>query len=90
LSPSPAQAAAATEGPTFPPPEPALSPRERRERLRERNAALVRELVHRRRLSHLDVNVELNRRAGIRKVTEATLAQLERRVAAAEAWLRRK
>jgi hypothetical protein len=58
--------------------------------LRERNAALVRELVHRKRLSHQGVNVALNQRAGIRKVTEATIAQLEKRIAAAEAWLRRK
>lgn len=70
--------------------QPELSPRERRERLRERSATLVRELVHRRRLSHLEVNLELNRRAGIRRITEATLAQLEKRVAAAEAWLRRR
>lgn len=67
-----------------------LSPRERRDRMRERNAALVRELAHRKRLSHLEVNTELNRRAGIRRVTEATLAQLEKRAAAAEQWLRRR
>lgn len=70
--------------------EPALSPREQRARLRERNAALVRELAHRTRLSHLEVNRELNRRAGIRRITEATLVQLERRVTAAEQWLRRR
>lgn len=70
--------------------DPALSPRERRAQLRERNAALVRELVYRKRLSHLDVNAELNRRAGIRRVTEATLAQLEKRAVAAELWLRRR
>lgn len=66
------------------------SPRERREALRARNAALVRELVHRKRLGHAEVNAELNRRAGIRAVTEATLAQLEKRAAAAELWLRRR
>lgn len=68
----------------------ALSLRERREALRQRNATLVRELVHRKRRSHAEVNAELNRRVGLSKVTEATLAQLERRVAAAEAWLRRR
>lgn len=66
------------------------SPREQREALRLRNAALVRELVHRKRLGHAEVNAELNRRAGITKVTEATLSQLERRIAQAEAWLRRR
>lgn len=75
-----------------PPPPPAaseLSPRERREALRLRNAALARELVHRKRLGHAEVNAELNRRAGIRRVTEATIAQLERRAVLAEAWLRK-
>jgi len=81
----PADAAQAGDGT-----EPELSPRERRERLRERNAALVRELAHRKRLSHLEVNTELNRRSGIRRVSEATLAQLEKRAAAAEQWLRRR
>jgi len=72
------------------PPAPLPSPRERREALRERNAALVRELVHRRRLAHAEVNAELNRRVGIRRITEASLEQLARRARAAEAWLRRR
>jgi superfamily II DNA or RNA helicase len=87
---TPPPGAAAGTAAAAPASEPELSPRERRERLRERNAALVRELVHRKRLSHQSVNVALNQRAGIRKVTEATIAQLEKRIAAAEAWLRRK
>jgi hypothetical protein len=35
------------------------------------------------------VNAELNRRTGVRKVSEATLEQLERRLAAADRWLAR-
>jgi superfamily II DNA or RNA helicase len=82
---------AATPPPEQPSAAPAPpSPRQRREALREQNAVRVREIVHRKRLSHLDVNLELNRRAGIRRVTEATIGQLEKRLAAAEAWLRRR
>ena len=40
-------------------------------------------------MTHAEVNAELNRHAGIRRVTEATTEQLERRLRAAEAWLRR-
>jgi hypothetical protein len=35
------------------------------------------------------VNAELNRRSGVRRVTEATIEQLERRLAAADRWLAR-
>lgn len=65
------------------------SPRSRKRKLREANSARVRALVHRTRLSHAKVNAELNRKAGIERVTEATLAQLERRLEAADLWLRR-
>ena len=34
-------------------------------------------------------NAELNRLAGVRRVTEATVEQLERRLRHAEAWYRR-
>jgi hypothetical protein len=33
------------------------------------------------------VNAELNRRAGLRRVSEATLARLEARLETAERWL---
>jgi hypothetical protein len=33
------------------------------------------------------VNAELNRLSGVRRVTEATIEQLERRLAAADRWL---
>lgn len=79
----------------LPAPEPAAeaiaseSPRTRKRKLREQNSARVRLLVHRANLPHSKVNAELNRLSGIRRVTEATVAQLEKRLEAAERWLRR-
>ena len=37
-------------------------------------------------LSYAQVNLELNRRAGVRRVTEATEAQLQTRLHAARSW----
>jgi superfamily II DNA or RNA helicase len=62
---------------------------EEKRELRDANAAVARELVRRTRLTHAQVNAELNRRSGVRKVSEATLEQLERRLAAADRWLAR-
>lgn len=64
-----------------------VSARSRRLELRELNSSRVRRLVHRTKRGHADVNAELNRAAGIKRVTEATVAQLERRLAAADRWL---
>lgn len=55
--------------------------------LRAANSNLVRELVALTGLSHAAVNKELNKRAGITKVTEATTVQLERRLRNADVWL---
>jgi hypothetical protein len=49
----------------------------------------VRTLVHLTGKRHAEVNSELNRRVGIRRVTEATVAQLERRLRAADGWLQK-
>ena len=65
------------------------SPRNRRRTLREDNNARVRTLVHLTGKGHADVNGELNRRVGIRRVTEATVAQLERRLLAADRWVQK-
>ncbi len=65
------------------------SPRSRRRKLRDDNSARVRALVHRTGKGHADINWELNRRVGIRRVTEATVVQLERRLREANAWLQR-
>jgi hypothetical protein len=76
-----------------PDPEPGAAPpvsaRSRRLELRELNSARVRRLVHRTRQGHADVNAELNRAVGIRRVTEATVSQLEKRLAAADRWLQK-
>jgi superfamily II DNA or RNA helicase len=70
-------------------PDAVVSPRTRKRKLREQNSALVRALVHKTRIGHAQVNAELNRRVGLERITEATVAQLERRVEAARRWLER-
>jgi superfamily II DNA or RNA helicase len=65
------------------------SARSRRLELRELNSARVRRLVHSTKKDHADVNATLNRLVGIRRVTEATIAQLEKRLAAADRWLQK-
>jgi len=64
-----------------------LTRKEEKRQLREANAGVARELVRRTRLTHAQVNAELNRLSGVRRVTEATIEQLERRLAAADRWL---
>jgi superfamily II DNA or RNA helicase len=58
-----------------------------KEDLRLRNAEAARELVRFTNRNHAQVNAELNRMSGVKKVDEATLDQLERRAVAAEKWL---
>lgn len=69
--------------------ETGLSQREERERLREANAALARALVDRTGWTHAKVNAELNRLAGVQKISQASVDQLQRRVRYGESWLRR-
>jgi hypothetical protein len=69
-------------------PSTARSARERRNHLRSLNAARAADLVRYANMSHAKVNAELNRLAGVHRITEATEEQLERRLAAAERWLR--
>jgi superfamily II DNA or RNA helicase len=64
-----------------------LTRREEKRILRDQNAAVARELVRRTRLTHAQVNAELNRLSGVRRITEATVDQLERRLAAGDRWL---
>ena len=40
-------------------------------------------------LSHRQVNAELNRLAGIRRISEATSAQLAKRLERADRWMQR-
>ena len=66
-----------------------LTRTQQKNRLREANAELARALVARTGLTHAQVNAEMNRLAGIAKVSEATLDQLERRLRYGESWYRR-
>lgn len=71
------------------PAEPGPSRRQQKKQLRALNLGRAKQLARIARLSHAEVNAELNRRTGIRRITEASLPQLERRVQVAEAWLKR-
>ena len=64
-----------------------LTRREEKQQLREDNANRARELVRRTPLTHAQVNAELNRLSGVRRIAEATVEQLERRAAVADRWL---
>jgi superfamily II DNA or RNA helicase len=61
--------------------------REEKKQLREANATVARELVRRTAMTHAQVNAELNRLSSVRRVSEATIDQLERRLRAADKWL---
>jgi len=61
--------------------------REEKRWLRDANAALARDLARRTKLAHARVNAELNKRAGVERVTHATVPQLQKRLRAAERWL---
>jgi superfamily II DNA or RNA helicase len=61
--------------------------RETKDALRLANAAAARDLARRSGLSHAQINAELNRLAGVRRITEATVAQLDTRLRQAERWL---
>jgi hypothetical protein len=63
--------------------------REEKRWLREANSALARDLARRTKLTHAKVNAELNKQAGVEKVTLATVPQLQKRLRAAERWLQK-
>jgi superfamily II DNA or RNA helicase len=66
-----------------------LTRREQKELLRSANAEVARELARYTGWEHARVHGELNRLAGLRRVTEATVEQLERRLREADRWLAR-
>ena len=68
-------------------PDSLLTRREEKKELRDENARAARELARRTTMTHAEVNAELNRRSGVRRVSEATVAQLEARLTVAERWL---
>lgn len=55
--------------------------------LRDRNTTRVRDLALATGKSHMEINSELNRLAGIDRIREATAAQLEARLRSADRWL---
>jgi superfamily II DNA or RNA helicase len=61
----------------------------RRRQLREQNAAAVIDLCHVTGRTHAEINAELNRKVGIKRISIATLRQLEQRLTAAKATLKR-
>ena len=63
------------------------NPRRERSELRERNARLVQDLVWATGLGHAQINGQLNRFVGLRRIDEATVEQLRRRAREAERWL---
>jgi superfamily II DNA or RNA helicase len=63
--------------------------REHKAHLRNENAEWAREIVRISGLSHAQVNSELNRLSGVKRISEATVEQLQARVRHAEGWLRR-
>lgn len=69
--------------------ETGLTRRETKDELRNDNANAARDLARRTGQSHAFINAELNRLAGVRRITEATVAQLEARLRHAEGWLAR-
>ena len=66
-----------------------LTRREHKARLRAGNADRARDIVRMSGLTHAQVNGELNRLSSVRRVTEATVEQLESRLGHADRWLSR-
>jgi superfamily II DNA or RNA helicase len=64
-----------------------LTRREEKALLRELNADLARRLARRTALTHAQVNAELNRLSGVRRVSQATIDQLQARLRAGDVWL---
>jgi superfamily II DNA or RNA helicase len=62
----------------------------RRRQLREQNAAAVIDLVHVTGRTHAEINGDLNRKVGIKRISIATLRQLEQRLLAAKSMLKRR
>jgi superfamily II DNA or RNA helicase len=62
--------------------------KEDKDRLRDAMADKARLIARHTGQSHAAVNAELNRVSGVKRVSEATVEQLEKRLAKAEAWLR--
>jgi superfamily II DNA or RNA helicase len=62
---------------------------EHKQQLRDANAGRVRLIARATGMTHAAVNGELNRAVGLKRISEATVEQLERRLDKAEQWWRR-
>lgn len=58
-----------------------------KKQIRDKNSDRVREIAGRTGLTHREVNAALNKQAGIGRIAQATVAQLERRLRAADKWI---
>jgi len=63
-----------------------LTRREHKAHLRDANSSLARDIARLSGWPHAKVNAELNRLVGVRRIPEATIEQLQRRLRQAEAW----
>ena len=50
----------------------------------------MRELAHSMKKTHAEVNGDLNRKIGIKRINEASVRQLEQRLELARTWMRRR
>jgi len=66
--------------------QPGVARHEVRERLRTLNADAARDIARVSGLTHAAVNLELNRLAGVRRISEATVEQLQSRLGHAGRW----
>jgi superfamily II DNA or RNA helicase len=80
LGPPPPVAAMESDG------TPGMTRRQAKDRLRLANAEAAKDIARVSGLSYAAVNLELNRSAGLRRVTEATEQQLQARLHAARRW----
>jgi superfamily II DNA or RNA helicase len=65
---------------------PGLTRRQAKDRLRLANADAARDIARSTEMTHAQVNLELNRLAGLRRIDEATVEQLQRRLEHATRW----
>ena len=63
--------------------------REHKQRLRDANSTRVRLIARATGMTHAAVNSELNRLIGLKRISEATVEQLERRLERADVWWRK-
>ena len=66
-----------------------MTRRQEKDALRAENADFARDIARKTGLTHAQVNGELNRQVGIKRINAATVEQLQRRVKAAERWIAR-